>query len=61
MRVTSHIAKTDIYDLDVIASSSVVVVVGLRTRREHMIEQEGNLDGLRMPDFMCFLKSFSIL
>jgi hypothetical protein len=33
----------------------------LRMHRQHMIEQEGNLDGLGMLDFMGFQKSCSIL
>lgn len=54
-------SQTDVYDLagnirmDIIVSLFVVIVVGLRIYQEHMIEQEGSLDRLRMLGFMhCF-------
>lgn len=58
---------TDVCDLvdniqiDATTFSFIIVIEGLCTHQEHMIEQEGNLDMLGMLDFICFLKSCSIL
>ena len=59
--------RTDVCDLvdniqiDTTTSSFITVIEGVRTHQEHMIEQQGNLDMLRILLFTCFLKSWSRL
>lgn len=60
--VISQTLGTDVcnlvYDMRMDETTSSFI---LHMHREHMIEQEGNMDGLGMLDFMGFQKSCSIL
>jgi len=56
-------SRTDVSNLasniqmNMIASSFVVIVIGLCTHPEHMIEQVHSLDELGMPNFMRYFLS----